>query len=146
MTTVPEFADSQVGYFTAKNWAYVATLRSDGSSHVTPMWISWDGSLPWFNTSIGTITERNLRRDRRITFTVADHRDPQRGYVEVTGVAELSETGADADIDQLAQKYFGIERYPWRAEGEKRVTIRVNPSRIYARGEAAGDAPRPIPS
>jgi hypothetical protein len=92
------------------------------------------------------MNERNLRRDPRITVTISDHEDPQRGYVETAGIAELLEEGADSHIDRLAQKYFGIRRYPWRGPDETRIIIRVIPRRIYARGEAAGDAPRPIPA
>jgi hypothetical protein len=43
------------------------------------------------------------------------------------GRAEPIEEGADEHIDRLAKKYLGQDRYPFRQEGEERVTMRVVP-------------------
>ena len=40
-------------------------------------------------------------------------------------VVERTIDGADAVIDALAKKYLDADSYPFRREGEVRVTIRV---------------------
>jgi hypothetical protein len=48
----------------------------------------------------------------------------------VSGKAELVDEGADEHIDELAKKYLGEDRYPYRGPGEKRVIIRIRPERV----------------
>jgi PPOX class probable F420-dependent enzyme len=129
--------ERQAAYFQAKNWGLVATLRPDGSPHVTPVWVDSDGEDVFFNTKVGGAKERHLRRDPRVTVTVVHQQDPQRGYVSVSGTATLSEDGAFEHLDRLASKYVGFETYPWLGPGERRVIVRVHPRRVNAEGEAA---------
>ncbi len=35
-------------------------------------------------------------------------------------------------IDQLAKKYLGEDRYPFRQPGEQRVIVRVMPEKVAA--------------
>jgi hypothetical protein len=49
-------------------------------------------------------------------------------------VDEVVGEQAEADIDALAQKYLGEERYPWRSPGEQRVTFLVEPTHVYRQG------------
>jgi len=122
--------EKQAELFRGKNWGTVTTLRSDGSPHSTPVWIDTDGEHVLFNTAIGRAKERHIRRDPRVSVTVLPAEDQQNGYVSVTGKAELVEEGAFDHIDRLAQKYLGVEKYPYLQEGEQRVTVRITPERI----------------
>ena len=45
-------------------------------------------------------------------------------------MSERRSVGADADIDYLAQKYLGKEKYPFRQPGEERITIVIEPEHI----------------
>jgi hypothetical protein len=45
-------------------------------------------------------------------------------------VVGFTTVGADEVIDRLAKKYLGVETYPYRREGEIRVTVRIQPDRI----------------
>jgi hypothetical protein len=38
---------------------------------------------------------------------------------------------ADAQIDDLSEKYLGQRPYPWRRPGQERVKVIVEPVRIY---------------
>jgi len=49
----------------------------------------------------------------------------------------------EAVHDELANKYLGTERYPWRRPGEQRVILTIQPQRIYAIGVDGGTWPRP---
>ena len=62
-----------------------------------------------------------------------DPGDPYR-WIAIGGSATLVDEGADAQIDRLAKKYIGKDTYPFRAPGERRVTVRIAPTRIESRG------------
>jgi PPOX class probable F420-dependent enzyme len=109
------------------------TLRSDGSPHATPVWVdSEDGGL-MFNTARGRAKERHLSKDPRVSVTVVDPGNAYR-WLSVSGRAELTEEGADADIDRLAKKYLGKDEYPWRSATATRVTVKITPQKIDSTG------------
>ena len=116
--------------FEKKAFAHVATLRGDGSAHVSPVWVDYDGTYVRFNTARGRAKLRHLERDPRVAFSIQDPENPYR-YAEVRGrVAETTENGADAHIDALARKYLGQDRYPWRRPGEVRVMVKIVPEHV----------------
>jgi PPOX class probable F420-dependent enzyme len=80
---------------------------------------------------------RHLERDPRVSLLVADPNDPYK-WVAVSGRAELSDEGADPQIDKLAKKYIGRDEYPWRKPRERRVSVWINPERVDSSG-FAGD-------
>jgi hypothetical protein len=51
----------------------------------------------------------------------------------VSGSATLVDEGADEQIDRLAKKYLGKDSFPFRAPDERRVTVRIWPTRIEGR-------------
>jgi PPOX class probable F420-dependent enzyme len=131
-----KLTEKQARLFRDKNWGNVATIRPDGTPHITPVWVDTDGENVLFNTAYGRKKVDYLQRDPRVAIEVHDVGDPQSAYVSVTGTAELIDEGADEHIDKLAQKYIGEERYPYRQPGEKRVIVKIRPELIDAYGEA----------
>jgi len=129
-----KLSEQQAELFRGKNWGTVVTLREDGSPHSTPVWVDTDGDKVIFNTSVGRAKERHIRRDPRVAITVLPAADQQAGYVTVYGTAEISEEGAFDEIDRLAQKYIGQEKYPYLQPGEQRVNVVITPERIDAMG------------
>lgn len=126
--------EHQADLLRGKNWATVVTVREDGSPHATPVWIDTDGEHVVFNTAIGRAKEKHLRRDPRVAVTVWSTEDPQAGYVTVDGTAELTEEGAKEHIDFLANKYLGVDEYPYLQPGERRVIVRITPTRVEGFG------------
>lgn len=118
----------QAKLFEEPNIGLVATIRSDGTPQVTPVWVDWDGENVLFNTAEGRAKPRNIQRDPRVTVAVVSRDDPY-SWVSVSGPAELVQKGADEHIDKLARKYTGREEYGI-PEGEKRLIVRVTPERI----------------
>jgi PPOX class probable F420-dependent enzyme len=106
--------------------ATVATVMSDGSPQLTPVWIDTDGEAILFNTAKGRVKHRNLVRNPKVAVTVVDKDDFYR-LVNVRGTAHIVEEGADEHIDKLAKKYLGADSYPWRKESEQRIIVRVVP-------------------
>jgi len=115
----------------AKNFAHVSTLRPDGTILTLPVWVDLEGDEIVLNSAEGRAWPRNLRERGQITVTVQNLENPYE-YVTITGrkVDDTNE-GADAVIDALAKKYLDVDSYPARKEGEKRVTFKIAPERVY---------------
>ncbi len=114
----------------APNFASVATLMPDGSSHVSTIWIDVDGDDLVFNTSEGRVKTVNIRRDPRVSISVFDQNDPYEQVVIRGTVVDLTHDGAEEHIDRLAKKYLGLDAYPWLESGEQRVIVRVRPDHV----------------
>jgi len=116
------------------NFCYVATLREDGTPHVTITWIDVDGDELLLNSAEGRVWPANLRRGSRATLTIAD-RDNQYEYATIEGrlVSDTHE-GADESADRLAKKYLDEDTYPFRQKGEQRVLFRLAPERVHVYG------------
>ena len=73
----------------------------------------------------------NLRRDPRVSLSHAESENPY-DRVEIRGrVVEFIEGDeAERGMDRLAQKYIGEDVYPWRLPGERRIMLRVEPTRV----------------
>lgn len=113
-----------------KNFAHLATVMPDGSPQVSPVWIDHVGDTVLVNTAEGRVKQRNVARDPRVAISIVDQSDPyDKVLIRGRAVAQTSQ-GADEHIDSLAKKYIGKDKYPWRAPGEKRIIIRIEPGRI----------------
>ena len=117
-----------------KAFASLATVNSDGTPQVTPVWFDWDGSHLRVNTAKGRIKDKNMRSRPTVALAIMDPENPYR-YLQIKGrVASVTETGADAHIDSLAKKYLGKDRYPYRKADEVRVTFAIAPDRVQVMG------------
>ena len=119
--------EKQAKLFTDRNWGVIATIREDGSPHVTPVWVDYDGEDVLVNSARGRTKVDNIARDPRATVTVLPAEDQQSGYVMVSGPASIEDEGAREHIDMLAKKYLGEDKYPYLGPGERRVIIRIHP-------------------
>ena len=109
------------------------TLRPDGSPHSTLVWVDVDEGKVSFNTARGRAKSEHLEADPRVSLLVVDPNDAYR-WVAVSGPAQLTEEGADAQIDKLAKKYLGEDTYPWRKPEETRVKVVIEPRQVDASG------------
>ena len=111
----------------------VTTLREDGSPHSTIVWVDVEGDKVSFNTARGRAKPKHLEHDPRASLLMVDPNNAFR-WVAVSGQAELTEEGADAQIDKLAKKYLGKDEYPWRNPEETRVKVLIEPEKVDASG------------
>lgn len=93
------------------------------------VWIDVEQGRLAVNSAVGRAWPSNLERDPRITIVVYDESNPY-DYLEVRGTATPRLEGADEHIDRLANKYLGVDSYPFHQPGEQRVTFLVEPDRI----------------
>lgn len=111
----------------------VTDLREDGSPHSTVVWVDVENRSVSFNTARGRLKERNVSHDPRVSLLVVDPANAYK-WVAVSGRAELTEEGADRQIDKLAKKYIGKDEYPWRSPDETRVKVLITPEQVEASG------------
>jgi PPOX class probable F420-dependent enzyme len=118
-------------FIDGKNFAYLATLLPDGSPHVTPMWIDREEDMILMNTAKGRVKLANIARDPRVAITVVDSNNPYDRIIILGHVVNETEQGAEAHIDKLAKKYTGASKYQKASPTEQRITLKIEPSRIF---------------
>ncbi len=116
--------------------ANIATVDAAGRPQLTPVWIDRRGDDLVFNTAKGRAKDANLVANPHVAVSVVDPDDPYN-VVVVRGTVEAVEEGADEHIDRLAKKYLGVDTYPMRQPGEKRVTYVVHADKVVMQAEDA---------
>jgi PPOX class probable F420-dependent enzyme len=111
----------------------VTDLRPDGTPHSTVVWVDVDEEGVSFNTAWPRAKPRYLQANPRVALLVVDPGDAYR-WVSISGMATLTEEGANEQIDRLAKKYRGLDSYPWHKPEETRVSVRISPNWIESRG------------
>lgn len=120
--------------FDKKAFASLATLMPDGSPQVTPVWVDFDGTNLLVNSAEGRQKDKNMARNPTVALSIIDPDNPYR-YLEVRGrVAEITKDGAEDHIDRMAKKYMGLDKYPYRRQGEVRVLYKIEPERVSYMG------------
>ncbi len=113
------------------NFAFVGTIRKDGSPHVVPTWVDLDGDKVVLNSAEGRAWPANLRRDNRLNLTIPNRENPYE-YLEIRGrLVEDTHEGAKEHADALAKKYLGLDEYPFLQPGEERIIFKIEPERVY---------------
>jgi PPOX class probable F420-dependent enzyme len=126
--------------------AHVVTLNPDGSPHVTLSWAGFDGDEVVMATffELDQRKLQNLRRDPRIALSFQAHEHTGEGlhpYLVIQGRARITEGGALAVMDRLAEAYIGPgQKYPMRDVPEG-VVIHVTVEKIYGQGPWEDDTP-----
>lgn len=110
----------------------LATVNPNGTIQVNPVWGELHEGMIRLNTAVGRRKHRNLAaRGDKVTIMVQDPSDPLR-YVEIRGkVAEMTEENGDEIIDRLAKKYLGVDVYPHHRDDETRITVLIEPTKIF---------------
>jgi PPOX class probable F420-dependent enzyme len=131
MGAVLELSDFAIKLATGGNPAHLATVNADGAPQVTPVWIDYEDGHLLVDAVIGTLKERNIRRDPRVAVSIS-----QRGNsytkVDIRGevVGFIEGDRAIAQMDVLAQRYLGVEKNPWAVPGQQRVIMKIAPIRV----------------
>jgi PPOX class probable F420-dependent enzyme len=118
--------------FEDKNLAFVATLMKDGSPQITPTWVDIDNDNQiLINTALGRIKQKNVARDPRVAISIADKNNPYH-MVTVRGevVDQITGEQAEKHIDKMAKKYLDKDKYPFGTPGEKRILLKVRPTKV----------------
>jgi PPOX class probable F420-dependent enzyme len=115
-----------------KNFAFIATLSPEGSPRVTPVWVDTDGEHVLINTAIGRLKQKNVKRDPRVAVALTESANPYN-FITLEGrvVEQVSGQIADDHIDKMAKRYLGVDKYPHRQPGERRVILKIKPEHVF---------------
>jgi len=124
--------DSKVtSLFKEKNLVFIATLMKDGSPQLSPVWANFEGEHILVNTAEGRIKHKNVLRDPRVAVSVVSNSNPL-DMITIRGkVVEIIPDYNYKHADRLTQKYMNKEKYPFKREGEKRITFKINPEKVF---------------
>ena len=121
--------------FEGKNFVFVSTLMEDGTPQITPTWVDLeeqDGRHILVNTAIGRVKQKNVSQNPNIALAIIDQNNPY-DMVSVRGkvVEQVNGDAAEKHIDKLAKKYMGLDKYPGRSAGEKRIILKIKPKKVF---------------
>jgi PPOX class probable F420-dependent enzyme len=129
--TLDQYADLLNG---KKAFANLATLMPDGSPQVTPVWFDYTNGAIRVNSARGRVKDRNMKEGAQVALAILDPDNAYR-YLQVRGtVRRVTEDGAAAHIDALANKYLGVDKYPYHQPGDVRVIYEIEPKRLSGMG------------
>ena len=138
MARVYSVTDPEVREFllTGTRTGKLSYAASDGRALVAPVWFVIDDDLLVFNTGRDTAKGRALARDPRVAICV-DLEEPPYAFIQVQGVAELSEEPADvlATATAIAARYMGPERaeeFGRRNGVPGELVVRLRPATVIA--------------
>jgi len=115
-----------------KAFANLATVMTDGSPQVTPLWFSMEGDHLLVNSARGRTKDQNMRARPRVALAISDPGNPYR-YIQVRGtVVEIKEEGAWEHINSLSEKYDG-KPFPKKAD-QVRVIYKIRIDRVTTNG------------
>jgi PPOX class probable F420-dependent enzyme len=89
------------------NFAHFATLMTDGSPQVAPVWVDLEGDSILVCTGEGSLKRKNTRRDPRVGLSIIGMDNP---YKEAQIRGRIVERRPDPEfktMDRIARKYTG---------------------------------------
>ncbi len=117
---------------------WCATVRPDGSPHLTPVWFVFVEDVWWIGAAKSSSKVRNLRRDDHVTLALGDGVDP----VVAEGRASIIEsTFPDEVVALFAEKYRGWDVRSTEPDGP-RVLLVVTVERWLFTGAGTPTKPR----
>jgi PPOX class probable F420-dependent enzyme len=133
---VLSFSDPQVRAFLTEGTrtGKVSFTSASGQPLVAPVWFIVDGGHLVFNTGKGTAKGRALARDPRTAICV-DLEQPPYAFIQVQGMAELSEDPAELvrTATAIAARYMGPERaaeFGQRNGVPGELVVRIRPHKV----------------
>jgi len=110
--------------------AFVSTLRhQDGYISTNPVGFIWDGEYLRFSTLKDRVKYQNLLHDPRLTVCVLDP-DDHTHYIEIRGVAEITEDPGSVFLQQIVDHYQGPPKFDHDAPDAERVIVRLIPHEV----------------
>jgi PPOX class probable F420-dependent enzyme len=114
---------------TGPNFAVISTHNADDTIHSAVVWLEGGEDVVTVNSAVGRKWPTNLERNPDTTIVVISAENPYF-FVEIRGTATSTSDDADDQIDRLAKKYIGQDKYPYRQPNEQRIKFIVTPRRV----------------
>jgi len=117
--------------FQQKNLIFISTINSDGSPQLTPVWGNYDDGYVLVSTAEGRLKHKNVLRDPRVSISVVDHDNPLNMTTIKGEVIEIIPDYDYIHANKLTKQYMGIDEYPFKRPGEKRIIFKIKPVKIF---------------
>jgi len=124
--------DDFLELFQKKAYGHLSTLMSDGTPHVTSVYVDWDGKYIIVNSARGRVKDKNMQERPHVALQIPDPDNSDR-YISIRGrVVEITQEGAEEHLNKLAQRYIEKEVYPpsMRFPGEVRALYKILPDKV----------------
>lgn len=131
MENLVEMEPKAENLFKGKNLVFIATVMKDGSPQLSPVWADYEDGYIMVNTAEGRVKHKNVLRDSRVAISAVSQNNP----LDMTTIrGKVIEIVPDYDyvhINKLTKKYMGVENYPFRQAGEKRIVLKIKPEKVF---------------
>ena len=117
--------------FQQKNLIFISTINSDGSPQLTPVWGNYDDGYVLVSTAEGRLKHKNVLRDPRVSISVVDHDNPLNMTTIKGEVIEIIPDYDYIHANKLTKQDMGIDEYPFKRPGEKRIIFKIKPVKIF---------------
>ena len=117
--------------FQQKNLIFISTINSDGSPQLTPVWGNYDERYVLVSTAEGRLEHKNVLRDPRVSISVVDQDNPLNMTTIKGEVIEIIPDYDYIHANKLTKQYMGIDEYPFKRDGEKRIIFKIKPVKIF---------------
>lgn len=116
--------------------AKIATLNTDGSPTMVPVWFEWDGKVARVFTSKSSPKVKRIEADPRVALSVEEPVGVLEAWATIEGTCRVTTEGTRELIERLARRYYE----PAKAEQSIRewlaadhwVTLEITPKRILS--------------
>jgi PPOX class probable F420-dependent enzyme len=125
--------DRQKRFVMKPRIATLATIRANGSPHITPVWFRYEDGDFVVSVDRGSQKHRNIERDSRVELCIDDRERPPFHTVIVRGRASVEPSPSKEWRLALAVHYLGEEkghRYVESNDNPNGVLLRIAPERI----------------
>lgn len=123
--------DKVIKLFEERNLVFIATIMKDGSPQLSPVWADFKDEHVLVNTAEGRIKHKNVLRDPRVAISVVNQKNPLDMTTIRGKVIDIIPDYEYEHANKLTKKYMGIEIYPFKQSGEKRIIFKILPERVY---------------
>jgi nitroimidazol reductase NimA-like FMN-containing flavoprotein (pyridoxamine 5'-phosphate oxidase superfamily) len=123
-------AEELDAYLAEQRAVRVATVGTDGTPHVVPLWFVWHGGALFLNSTLGNPTVENMLRTGTAAAVIDDGEEYEelRGVVLRGRVERLGDT-APSEVERAwSDKYMGGGEVPYR-RWRNRTWLRLHPAR-----------------
>ncbi len=112
--------------------ARLATVRANGSPHVTPMWFLYENGIMYMSTRADAAKVKHVRANPRVAVVVDVMEAPFKNkIVTIEGSARVVTTGVQDMTARIRGKYVGAAAAAKHATGDtERVILAITPKRI----------------
>jgi PPOX class probable F420-dependent enzyme len=128
MTT--DFPDSHRDLLDAQ-FATLAALGKDGGPQLTEVWFLFEDGEVKISLNDSRLKTKNLAARPQCSLFILDLANPFR-YLDVRGRARIEPDDDYAFAARVGAKYGGVDLRDHDGPGEKRVTVTIEPTNVFA--------------